>query len=125
MTRSFLLTLLSLVAASRSAESVRICWERDLKPIVERHCAVCHNPAVPDRADLEDFRQDSVLAYRMHKVVEVGGMPPGTMLPDSIRAVFRRWHEEGPRRCEPSRKRSEAMPKHAPTRGAKRTAILP
>jgi peroxiredoxin len=66
--------LISRAAAPRVTGAVTYC--RDVAPILQRHCQVCHRPGEIGPFALTNYREASGWAAMLHEVVAEGRMPP-------------------------------------------------
>jgi WD40 repeat protein len=109
--RFALLALLTVTPSARGAEPVT--FEKDVKPVLRRHCITCHNPERP-RGDLDLSTRAAILAggtsgkaavsgkpdesplYLLAAHVDAPKMPPNKpKIPEKDLDVVKKWIEGG------------------------------
>ena len=75
--------------------SQNITYTKDIKPVFQTRCYICHNEGVPDR-NWMDYK----IAYSKRKLIDQNvyvdkTMPMGMDMPDSERKLIHDWIKEG------------------------------
>jgi len=69
-------------SAADTANAEAVTYERDIRPIVERHCARCHSDEGSGAGDFTDPTIAAAFAERMLVRIDAGEMPPPASDPD-------------------------------------------
>ena len=87
---------LSLLAVLALAAPPPPDFDKQVAPLLVRHCAGCHSGKEP-KGDLDITRQAAVapLAADLWKKVEAGEMPPKKVLPEGDKKVLKAWIDGG------------------------------
>jgi hypothetical protein len=120
------LVMLATLSGIQTVEGASPEFTRDVKPILERHCAGCHSGASA-KASLDVGSRESLIkggvsgpaivtgsaeSSSLYRRVSSGQMPPASPLAKEYVSVLREWIESGARSEDPGLSRDAKPGKH-------------
>ncbi len=119
--------LLTLACTSETTEATSPSWYADVAPLVDTHCARCHQPGGVGGIDLTDPDTAVAMAGAMVTAVESGRMPPpasdpacrdyagsdGLVLSDDERATLVAWADAAAPLGDPASRPAVEVPSEA------------
>ncbi|MCE5270343.1 hypothetical protein LLH00_03570 [bacterium] len=80
-----------------------VSYEADIRPVFEAHCTLCHavdkqgdaRNGAPVQVNLDSYSAAVSVAQAANLRIQSGTMPPTGGIPQTERALFQQWLEEG------------------------------